>query len=159
MFELTTIVRQKNADFANFLNRLRVNEPADGDVDRVNSRVGASVPPGTIRACRRNADVNAFNEQCLAGVHVEVAEAEDRPFSNQLSDKVRSELLKKAKEIDKYNDSGNMPTILKLAIDQNYMVTYNFMREDGLLNGTMGKLKHFCVNSDTKKIEIILEKH
>ena len=78
MFELTTIVRQEERSWAELLNRVRVGQPTDEDIARINRLVGRPVPPLTHRACRKRYNVDVHNANMLAKCDsIQVAVADD----------------------------------------------------------------------------------
>ena len=78
MYELTTIVRQEEQSWAELLNRVRVNQPTDADLTRINRLVGKVVPELTHRACRKRHNAEVHNERMLAMCDsVQIATADD----------------------------------------------------------------------------------
>ena len=154
MFELTTIVRQEERSWAELLNRVRVNEPTDEDLTRINRLVGKEVPLLTHRACRKRHNAEVHNERMLATCDdVQIATADDYVKNAEELPRHTVEVLLKLATTLTLAQSQHLPTTLKLAIGQPLMINGNMDKEDGLLNGTIGYLR--AVSTANGKIEII----
>lgn len=58
---LDSVYRQSDPGFKSMLNRMRVNEPTEGDWELLASRTVSEPPNGSLVLCKRNAAVNRIN--------------------------------------------------------------------------------------------------
>ncbi len=128
---LTTIIRQKDADFAAALGEIRVGKASKQTLDVLFSRLNAHDPEPEkkpiVLDCR-NRDVEAFNITELAKLpgNSQTFHAADTGWPEQ---------------IEKLKRDCIAPTMLTLKVDARVMLLRNLDTENGLVNGAMGRVK------------------
>jgi PIF1-like helicase len=150
LFELDEIMRQKDLEFAQALNRLAVGRLTPDDITMFNLRVFTeeTLPEEArtaIRLMKRNADVDAYNTKRLA----EASKTTSRKIIFEAQDTIVGQVNKrqqtqarKALEGLSRNDTQSLETILHLVVGVRYMVSVNIDVSDGLFNGASGTLRH-----------------
>lgn len=138
VFELTEAMHKKgDKEFADLLNRIRVDQYADEDVQLLQTRLVSEEDP-SIDNCMRlfslNADVDAFNSQRLV-----------RPPTHSIEfkavDKLPAECSSCAVTVT--NENSGLPALLCLKIGAHVMLVRNVDTELGLFNGAIGTVTGF----------------
>ncbi|PJE78258.1 ATP-dependent RecD-like DNA helicase [invertebrate metagenome] len=150
LFELEEIMRQKDdLQFAQMLNRLRLNEllPEDRDLIKSHTITPASptYPKNALHLFTENKRVDYFNSeliQDLVTTKVNVPAHTDVIAPSNISKQSKLHLIKEMNKQENHSKTGNLPSLLKLAEEMLYDVTVNVDVKDGLTNGASGIVKH-----------------
>ena len=153
---LITNHRQKGDKlYGDLLNRLRISEHTEADLQALRSRIlprnSPDLPNDALVISCINREVNAINRKKL-----------DTLSGNMLSitADVYSTTQKKMKPLlDPAGSVKNTPlqNVLNLKIDAKVTLTYNLDTSDSLTNGAMGKVVDFLYNSNGEIREILVE--
>lgn len=131
----TKIYRQRNNEFAEMLQKIRVGEVTDEICNKIDSTKNHKlcdkngVKP-TLLFCR-NVDVDAINETSIAKIDGEV-------FVNKSIDYYKDDNYKKL-----FEKSFKTQPVLKLKIGAQVMLLTNLNVEEGLVNGSRGVVTKF----------------
>ena len=155
MYELQQVVRQPEPSWVALLNRVRVGMQTDNDLCRINRLVSNTVPPSAHRACHYNRKVDEFNAQAMANCNeiIDVLAYDSIKNAEELPQEIRVSILAKARSMDS-KKTASMSYLLRLAIGQRYMIISNINKRDGLLNGTVGILRHISRDAQNGTVEI-----
>ena len=135
--ELKIIMRQKeDMQFAQLLNRVRVNEQTADDVQLLQSRqTGDADVENALHVYARNCDVDSHNQRQLTNLnqHIESFVAIDR----------KPESLKNFKIQQDSKYTGGLPDEIQLSLGARVMLIRNIDISDGLVNGSQGQIVTF----------------
>ena len=138
--------------YAELLNRMRVGDTTDEDIEVLSSRVRCSddpnIPKDAIYLSAINADVNDINEARLDHLETDLL---------TITAAVVHKAIRKHKP--KVTNSGtiyNTPLqyILKLKVGARIMLTYNLNTSDGLTNGALGEVIGYDVSEEGRIMKI-----
>jgi hypothetical protein len=142
IFELTEIMRQKDdLEFAELLNRLRVNELTAEDKTRlkqceitINDNEYQKHAPHLFA---ENYFMHVFNDEIIRNMMTEkvVIPCLDTYVSPKLSKDKIDFALKNLKNVTDPNQTANLRYSLTVVVDMIYDLTVNIKTEDGLANG------------------------
>ena len=157
MIELDEIMRQRgDRVFTELLCRVRVNQCTEEDICILKSRVteptSPDYPVDALHVYRLNKDVDERNDEMLNRLA-----PDDQQFKIKACDSTSGRHIDLSDISDKRSDTGNLPTLLKLAIGARVMLTVNVDVSDGLVNGARGEVVH-VVTSDERNVVKILVK-
>ena len=138
--------------YADLLNRMRVGDTTDEDIELLSTRVKSSddpnIPKDAIYLSAVNADVNDINESRL-----------DDLDTNLLT--INAAVLHKAirNHKPKITNSGSIKNtplqyILKLKVGARVMLTYNLNTSDGLTNGALGEVIGYDASEEGRIMKI-----
>ncbi|XP_033725386.1 uncharacterized protein LOC117315346 [Pecten maximus] len=161
MFELTEIMRQKDdIEFSKLLNRLRHNELSDEDKQTILSRQmqagSIQYPVKAPHLFIENRFVDDFNNnfmQNLTTNKVSVKADTDVLSQTKLSLDVKKSLIDKLP--DKQANTGQLKTILTIAVDMIYDISVNIDVADGLTNGSTCTVKYIEYKQSTTRPAIV----
>ena len=145
IYELTETMRQKDGgNFADILNRMRLGNVTQNDLDILKSReipVEESMEMvNVMHIFATNQGVRDFNALCFQGCPNEkyTVTSVDRTI-----EKLQPEQIEEAEGyLVNSTDTGGLERNLELAIGLLYDLTYNINVPDGLVNGASGYLRH-----------------
>ena len=146
MYELVDIMRQKeDHEFAQLLNRLRLNEMTEEDKNKLQTRVvdrhSDDYPKDALHLFAENLGVDNHNEKILNQMPGEkvVIPCHDTVVLANISAKRSSELINSLP--DDFSKTGSLLKLLTVAVGMIYVMTVNVSVEDGLTNGATGIVK------------------
>ena len=145
MHELTEIMRQKDdIEFANLLNRLRVNALTENDAKilkkRMISQNDQDYPHNSVHLFTENDLVDSFNIQCIARLKTEKIKVQAfDTVQADVSSSIKTKLLSSLPR--KQTDTANLAKEVELAICMKYDLTANIDVADGLTNGSSCEIK------------------
>lgn len=145
LHELVTIMRQKDREFAELLNKIRTATPALGS-DEDNKlrdrelKIGEDdpmYPTYALHVYARNEHANARNERILSGLdsHLYICKAKDIVQDRNIT--IDQIVMPK-----KPGDTGNLRETLLIKVGARVVITTNVDVTDGLTNGAYGEVKH-----------------
>ena len=147
MYELVDIMRQKNdLDFAQLLNRLRLNEMTDEDKNMLQTRIvdrdTGGYPKDALHLFAENKFVNEHNDKILCQMPGEkvVIPCNDSVVSANIPAKECQKLIKSLP--DDCSNTGNLMNLLTVVVGMIVVMTANVAVEDGLRNGATGVVKY-----------------
>ena len=153
MYELTEIMRQKDdKEYALILNRLREGKHTKADIEILQSRrlketnpEHPSYPLKKPHAYATNPEVNNFNSRVYDRAPTEKYEVKAVDVVvGDLSKSMKDRVMEHFKSTNKYknrNHTGQLETILQLAVGLDYDVSTNENQDDGIVNGATCKLQ------------------
>ena len=162
LHELTQVMRQKDTDFADMLNVVRVGKPEENsEVDKMLKARELKVqeddenyPFDVLHVYAQNLHCGQWNEKmlnCLDGT-LYICRSEDRLQDVKL-DMSRFDLSKLSA-----TESGNLAHTLLLKVGARVFVSNNIDVSDGLTNGVFGTISHIITNRhQTKNGEMVEE--
>ena len=145
IYELVDIMRQKDdLKFAQLLNRLRLNVLTEEDKDDLRKRVvdrnSSEYPRDAVHLFAEKQGMYKHNEKIMNGIDGEVdIPCHDTVASANISQKRASELISELP--DDPEKTANMEKVLTVKVGMKYNISVNVNVEDGLANGTTGKVK------------------
>ena len=141
--------------YANLLNRIRIGEHTDDDIEILNSRVfprdSSELPTDALLITGTNAIVNSFNNKKLNELSGELIE-----ITADVRSRTRGIFKPKVTNAGLINNSP-LPYVLKVKKHARVMLTVNFDVCDNLSNGALGEIIDFKRNS-RNEVEIIFVK-
>lgn len=146
VFQLKTIMRQKNKTFQNALNNLAKGKLTKKDIKLFETRCFRRVPKkanlqNAVHLFRKNKDVDEWNKeelQKIPGQTITCKASDVLQGRGTLA--AQRQILYRKKNSKVYQTMG-LRKKLKLKVGARYMMTYNISTEDGLCNGATGILK------------------
>lgn len=146
MYELIDIMRQKDdLDFAHLLNRLRLNELTDHDLQTLHGRFVDQLdnyPKEALHIFAENYFVDKHNENVLNHMVGEkvIIPCHDTVVSANIP---QSECIRLINSLPNEfsTNAGNLQKNLTVAVGMIYVMTVNVCVEDGLTNGSTGVVK------------------
>ena len=161
LHELTEVMHQKDIDFVNALNNIRVKQPDISSSEHVMlmsrelkvARDDDKYPHSAMHVYAQNIYCDEWNEYMLNRLPGVL-------FSNIAVDskKDTSTNLVSVAFSDKPRDTGNLCHTLRLKIGARVMLTTNVDVSDGLTNGSMGVVVHIAHDTSTGKMKAVLVK-
>ena len=146
--ELKRVVRQKNKQFAQLLNRVREAKITQHDETTLKSRVTTLDHPDhftdALHVYGTNQQANQYNAAMLQKLHTP-------KYVIQSSDITRDRDTRQVKiSLDgkKKTDTGGLPTHLTIAKNAYVRLTSNIDVADGLVNGVRGIIQKIIINED-----------
>ena len=146
LYELVDIMRQKDdLQFAQLLNRLRLNELTDKDQDTLQTRLispeSKDYQKDVLHLFAENAGVDKHNNEILIEMPGEkvVIACHDTIVLANISAKKCDDLVKSLP--DDFSKTSNLMKLLTVAVGMIYVMTVNVDVEDGLTNGSTGIVK------------------
>ena len=146
IYELVDIMRQKDdLKFAQLLNRLRLNVLTEEDKDDLRKRVvdrnSSEYPRDAVHLFAEKEGMYKHNENIMNGIDGEEVDipCHDTVASANISQKRARELISELP--DDPEKTANMEKVLTVKVGMKYNISVNVNVEDGLANGTTGKVK------------------
>ena len=146
IYELVDIMRQKDdLAFAQLLNRLRLNVLTEEDKDDLRKRVvdrnSSEYPRDAVHLFAEKQGMYKHNEKIMNDIHGEEVDipCHDTVASANISQKRARELISELP--DDPEKTANMEKVLTVKVEMKYNISVNVNVEDGLANGTTGKVK------------------
>ena len=146
IYELVDIMRQKDdLKFAQLLNRLRLNELTEQDRDDLRKRVvdrnSSEYPRDAVHLFAEKEGMYKHNENIMNGIDGEEVDVpcHDTVVSANISQKRARQLISELP--DDPEKTANMEKVLTVKVGMKYNISVNVNVEDGLANGTTGKVK------------------
>ena len=146
IYELVDIMRQKDdLKFAQLLNRLRLNELTEEDKDNLRKRVvdrnSGEYPRDAVHLFAEKEGMYKHNKNVMNGIDGEEVDipCHDTVASANISPKKARELISQLP--DDPEKTANMEKVLTVKVGMKYNISVNINVEDGLANGTTGKVK------------------
>ena len=146
IYELVDIMRQKDdLKFAQLLNRLRLNVLTEEDKDDLRKRVvdrnSSEYPRDAVHLFAEKEGMYKHNEKIMNGIDGEEVDipCHDTVASANISQKRARELISELP--DDPEKTANMEKVLTVKVGMKYNISVNVNVEDGLANGTTGKVK------------------
>ena len=147
MIELDKIIQRGDRVFTELLCRVRVNQCTEEDIRILKSRVteptSPDYPVDALHVYRLNKDIDECNDEMLNKLA-----SNDQQFIIKACDSTSGRHIDLSKDSDKRSDTGNLPTLLKLAIAACVLLTVNVDVLDGLVNGAWGEVVHVVVSNE-----------
>lgn len=146
-FPLRKVVRQNDVSFSNMLTRIGKGLALDDDaIKLIQSRYRSAAwcdenLPNAVRLFNRNEDVDAYN---IRPIKNGISKTADDEIIGHKSKEELSSIRRKLHSL-KVSESQNLPYFLKLALGYPYKVSINLDVTDGIVNGTIGVLRHIEV--------------
>ncbi|MCG8077008.1 MAG: AAA family ATPase, partial [Candidatus Thiodiazotropha taylori] len=146
MYELVDIMRQKDdLEFAHLLNRLRLNELTDTDLQTLHGRFVDQLdnyPKDALHIFAENSFVDEHNENVLNHLTEEkvIVQCHDTVVSSNIPQTECRNLIRKLPDV--VSKTGNLQKNLTVAVGMIYVMTVNVYVEDGLTNGSTGVVKY-----------------
>ena len=161
LHELTQIMRQKDVDFANCLNRIRMCPPEENSADDLMLRSREifvapdheSYPLKAMHVYCKNISCDEWNNKMLSLLsgHEYISHAVD-------SKKDTGTGLSNIALSGNPRDTGNLRKIFRVKIGAHVMITTNIDVADGLTNGAMGTVVNIVYNDSVKQVKAIFVK-
>ena len=146
IYELVDIMRQKDdLKFAQLLNRLRFNVLTEEDKDDLRKRVvdrnSSEYPRDAVHLFAEKEGMYKHNENIMNSINGEEVDipCHDTVASANISQKRARELISELP--DDPEKTANMEKVLTVKVRMKYNISVNVNVEDGLANGTTGKVK------------------
>ena len=146
IYELVDIMRQKDdLKFAQLLNRLRLNVLTEEDKDDLRKRVvdrnSSEYPRDAVHLFAEKEGMYKHNEKIMNGIDGEEVDipCHDTVASANISQKRARKLISELP--DDPEKTANMEKVLTVKVGMKYNISVNVNVEDGLANGTTGKVK------------------
>ena len=146
IYELVDIMRQKDdLKFAQLLNRLRLNELTEEDKDNLRKRVvdrnSGEYPRDAVHLFAEKEGMYKHNKNVMNDIDGEEVDipCHDTVASANISPKKARELISQLP--DDPEKTANMEKVLTVKVGMKYNISVNVNVEDGLANGTTGKVK------------------
>ena len=146
IYELVDIMRQKDdLKFAQLLNRLRLNVLTEEDKDDLRKRVvdcnSSEYPRDAVHLFAEKKGMYKHNENIMNSIDGEEVDipCHDTVASANISQKRARELISELP--DDPEKTANMEKVLTVKVGMKYNISVNVNVEDGLANGTTGKVK------------------
>ena len=146
IYELVDIMRQKDdLKFAQLLNRLRLNVLTEEDKDDLRKRVvdcnSSEYPRDAVHLFAEKKGMYKHNENIMNSIDGEEVDipCHDTVASANISQKRARELISELP--DDPEKTANMEKVLTVKVGMKYNISVNVNVEDGLENGTTGKVK------------------
>ena len=160
MYELVDIMRQNNdLDFAQLLNRLRLNEMTEEDKNMLQTcivdRDTGDYPKDALYLFAENKFVNEYNDKILCQMPGEkvVIPCHDSVVSANIPAKECQKLIKSLP--DDCSNTGNLMKSLTVVVGMIVVMTAIVDVEDGLTNGATGVVKTL-ITEWKKQIVLVL---
>ena len=135
-------------EFADILNRIRIGNLTDEDVEKLETRIvprdSPHIPRDTIWLCAVNEDVNKINEERL--------ETLDRTLLTIPSIVLNRTEQKSKPIVTSAGTIRNTPlqSVLKIKVGARVMLTFNTDTSDGLTNGALGEIVGYDISDEGK---------
>ena len=146
IYELVDIMRQKDdLNFAQLLNRLRLNVLTEEDKDDLRKRVvdrnSSEYPRDAVHLFAEKEGMYKHNKNIMNSIDGEEVDIPcyDTVASANISQKRARELISELP--DDPEKTANMEKVLTVKVGMKYNISVNVNVEDGLANGTTGKVK------------------
>lgn len=156
LLQLRTIHRQKEAGYAEILNRARIGKITDEDLKAVNARVSKNAPDDVPRLFCRRAQVERLNDLRLRDI-----EEDDKVFQVRTNVRVAVGAPKWARDKLKKEEEAlvrNIPVHGRaVALKEGALVMCTSSFAPGIVNGTVGTVVGF--ESDCGDYEIVGDRH
>jgi hypothetical protein len=159
MIELNIIMRQRgDTRFVELLCRVRKGQCTNDDIKLLETRIITpdipNYPTHALHVYRLNEAVdkrNAFMLNSLVSV--------DQQYIINACDSVAGQTrhIDLSTLSDKKSDTGNLHSVLKVAVGARVMLTVNVNVSDGLVNGARGEIVHIITNSNNKVVKILVK--
>jgi ATP-dependent DNA helicase PIF1 len=162
LFELTEVMRQKNASFASLLNRVREGHQKPEDIVEMQKMCFhsvSSVPADLVtNIFVTNNRVNSFNKRLFRNQALEHSVIIPARDVDQVTNKVTKSFDADEVEADSGKKKSGFRAALKkrlrLYIGAKVQMTYNVDTQDGLVNGASGIVVHFSRRLREDRVEV-----
>ena len=164
LHELTQIMHQKDMQFSDLLNVVRIRQPDHNSVeDQMLKAREIKIDDTQSEYPRHAMHVFATNEQAAMWNDKMLKDLKNEMFSYVADDSRKDHLANLANVVfsDTPGETGNLVRDLKVKVGACVMLTNNIDVTDGLTNGAMGTVTNVLKNNSTQKnkqIECILVK-
>ena len=157
MIELDKIMRQRgDCVFTELLCKVRVNQCTEEDIRILKSRVteptSPDYPVDALHVYRLNKDVDEHNDEMLNKLA-----SNDQQFIIKACDSSSGWHIDLSNISDKRSDTGNLLTLLMLAIGARVMLTINVDVSDGLVNGARVEVVHVVISNECNVVKILVK--
>lgn len=140
VFVLDAIYRQNNAEFKAILNRIRIGEPSDSDIEYLNKRIGKT--NDAVIICSTNQEVDAVNQ-----INIDELSSYEVPFEY----KAEYSLGEKIRDCG-FSDNLELFTGEKVMCTRNvYDASGNFIFQ----NGTIGVITSFEKGDNGEPVPVV----
>ncbi|XP_055324038.1 ATP-dependent DNA helicase pif1-like [Sitodiplosis mosellana] len=158
-FKLNEIMRQTGGqeNFIDALNNMAHGTMTDANIALIKSSEGREAPADATYLFRYNADVDKHNNAKIAN-HREIGVdvySTDQVISRNVSEETKRTLLEEIRR-KKYQETRGLPSKLSLKTGIKYVITTNLDVSDGLVNGSVGELKHILYNNQEPPMPAVL---
>ena len=158
--ELTQVMRQKDRDFPELLNRLREGTQTESDIDCLKSRVITDDDlvyreqelENALHLFARNIDVDRHNEKMLKKMCSSIFTI---PSEDSTKDEGTRQLLVNLP--DKPSETGGLRKNVEVGVGARVMLTYNINVQDGLVNGACGVVRGIILGGDNIVETILIQ--
>lgn len=147
-FPLKQVIRQSDKTFSDILTKIGNGESlTKGELKLIQSRHKTlswceKNIPNAIRLFFRNADVDAYNKNTVPNARLWTAQD---ILTGCNTDTETNEFNEKLYKLT-VTECNGLPHVIPLALDNPYMLTTNIDTVDGLVNGTIGILRHIEIH-------------
>ena len=159
LHELDEVMRQKDMEFVDALNNIRIKQPESCSHEDVMlkgrelflSRDNENYPHDAMHVYAQNVYCDEWNEYML-----------DRlpgPMVSNIATDSRKDISTNLANVsfsDKPRDTGNLRHVLRLKVGAKVMLTTNVDVSDGLTNGSMGVVSKILFDGSTNKMKTVL---
>ena len=144
LHELVEIVWQSSdPDFAQLLNRVREGQQTDNDVIQIKALANtdtATWPDEFVKVYLNNYLAGQENEDCIGKLDSEVVVIKAQDGNKDIETNTCSISIPDNIGL---SQTANLPAKLKLCVGARVMLTDNISVSDRLINGSIGKVKHW----------------
>ena len=149
MYELQTVMRQKDKDFAETLNRIREGNQTPQDISMISScTINEDHQPNesdSIHLFISNELVEQYNQQAFDRANTQKVSVRAKDtIVGSVSDNLRQSILDHLPTDPK--KTMQLYTTLQLATDLRYDASINVRIEDGITNGASCIIKKLCIS-------------
>ena len=149
LHELVDIVRQiSDPTFASILSRIREGNHTDDDMDKIKALEDTDTldwPNEYVKLFLTNYLAGEENENAIANLNSEVYSIRAEDSGKDLETGTYRVSIPEHASL---NQTGNLPTTLKLCIGARFMLTDNISVADRLINGSIGTVRYLNFNKN-----------
>jgi hypothetical protein len=137
--------RQKDKEYMNILNRIRVGNPSNSDITYLKRRIKKTNRDDAVKIYPITVKVNEENQRCLDKLKTDLIEFNMKVYKFGA---VSNEF------VNAFKKESNLSEIIQLKVGCRIMITRNIDLKNGLCNGVIGIFKG---RSSKSKNEILIE--